>query len=132
MKEESFNVMINSTNFGVTISSPLLALFLNKENMKDTPPPIHVEVINEEKNRRRKFDYKSNDMVNQLKKIEAVIITDNESTASSKSSTSAINILSTFAEGNTISVYKYIQVVFVIVIIACLGANLAGYMISKL
>jgi hypothetical protein len=42
IREESFNVMMNSTNYGVTISSPLLILFLEKKEMTDTPPPIHI------------------------------------------------------------------------------------------
>lgn len=46
--EEKFNLMVNTANYGVTISSPLLGLFLEKENLKQNCPPIHIDVINEE------------------------------------------------------------------------------------
>lgn len=45
--EEKFNLMVNSVNFGVTISSPLLGLFLEKENLKERCPPIHIDIVNE-------------------------------------------------------------------------------------
>jgi len=38
--------MINTASFGVTIGSPLLALFLEKENLRDKYPPLHIAVIN--------------------------------------------------------------------------------------
>jgi hypothetical protein len=42
MKEESFNIMINSTNYGITVSSPLLIIFLEKRETVNQPPPIHI------------------------------------------------------------------------------------------
>ena len=45
--EEKFELIINTVNYGVTISSPLLGLFLEKENLKEKCPPIHIDVINE-------------------------------------------------------------------------------------
>jgi hypothetical protein len=38
--------MINTTNYGITVSSPLLGLFLEKENLKEKFPPIHLEIVN--------------------------------------------------------------------------------------
>lgn len=45
--------MVNSINYGVTISSPLLGLFLEKENLKEKCPPIHIDIMNEEAHRNR-------------------------------------------------------------------------------
>lgn len=45
--------MINSANYGITISSPLLGLFLEKQNLKEKCPPIHLEITNEQATRNR-------------------------------------------------------------------------------
>jgi len=135
IREESFNVIINSTNYGVTVSSPLLILFLEKKEMTDTPPPIHIEVVNEEKNKVRKVENKYiSKMATQLKQIEKVINKGDadSTTASTKSSASAINILSNFAEANSVSTYRRIQVVFFLIIACCLGTNIATYLVSDL
>jgi hypothetical protein len=73
-------------------------------------------------------------MATQLKHIEKVINKgDVDSTATStKSSTSAINTLSNFAEANSVPVYRHIQVVFFLIITCCLGANTATYLVSDL
>lgn len=47
IKEENFNIMANSKNYGVTISSPYLGLFLDKDNLTQSDPPIHVDITNE-------------------------------------------------------------------------------------
>jgi hypothetical protein len=58
--------------------------------------------------------------------------TDAESTASTKSSTFALKVLSVFAENNSVPVYRYIQVVFFVVIACCLGANLSNFLVADL
>lgn len=38
--------MVNTANYSVTISSPLLSMFLEKDQLHDKYPPIHVEIYN--------------------------------------------------------------------------------------
>jgi hypothetical protein len=73
-------------------------------------------------------------MATQLKHIQKAINKgDAESTATStKSSTSAINTLSNFAEANSVPIYRQIQIVFFLIIACCLGANTATYLVSDL
>jgi len=91
--------MINSSNYSITVNSPFLSFFVEKPNLKTKSPPIHIEVFNEENNKHKTPDNDpTNKMAKELKEMEnAIAYQDNESSASTKSSTSAINTISTFS-----------------------------------
>lgn len=66
--------MVDATNYGVTISSPLLSLFLEKENLKEKCPPIHIDITNEEANRNRKTEGNRNNKIDlQIRHMEKQI-----------------------------------------------------------
>jgi hypothetical protein len=44
--EERFNIVVNASNYTVCVSCPLLVLFIDKGELVQTVPPIHVEITN--------------------------------------------------------------------------------------
>lgn len=72
-------------------------------------------------------------MTKELKKMEnAIAYQDNESSASTKSGTSAINTLSSFSESNSIPIYRYVLIAYIIVVALCVSSNLVGYLTADL
>lgn len=135
IKPENFNVMANSTNYGVTISSPLLGLFLEKQNLLQSHPPIHIDITNEESNKHfSALAGEDNKVGNELKRMEKMLLNyDQESSASStKGISSAVNILSVFSENNVVPIYKYIVVTFFVVILLCMSISISFYMVKNL
>lgn len=135
IKQETFNIMANSTNYGVTISSPLLGLFLEKQNLLQSNPPIHIDITNEESNKHlNALVGEDNKVGNELKRMEKMLLNyDQESSASStKGISSAVNVLSVFSENNTVPIYKYIVATFLVVILLCMSINISFFMVKSL
>lgn len=85
--------MISAMNFCIAINSPLASHFI-----APLTPPLHVEILNESTTRNRGQHATTHDkLVKEIRHMEIAINHDTESTSSSKNSTSAINILSTFS-----------------------------------
>jgi len=62
----------------------------------------------------------------------AIVNHDSESTSSSKSRNASINTISAFSEGSLVPIYRYILIIFFIVLIICLSANLVTYLTTGL
>lgn len=131
---ETFSLVVNSTNYSVTLSSPLLGLFLEKENLKDSTPPIHVELTNEEVVRNCNAANGDNKAGKELRKMEKILVNyDHESSASStKGISSAVNVLSNYSDNDSVPTYKWILLVFSGVLVVCLAANLGLFLFSSL
>lgn len=128
IKEERFNMMISAMNFCIAINSPLASHF-----SAPISPPLHVEILNESTTRNRGQHATTHDkLVKEIRHMEIAINHDTESTSSSKNSTSAINILSTFSEKNTVPLYRRIILGFLFVITCCLVASVVSYEFSNL
>jgi hypothetical protein len=52
------------------------------------------------------------------------------STNSSKGGSSAVNIITTFSEGNTTPLYRFLQLAFLATILACVLSNLGAYFVT--
>lgn len=54
------------------------------------------------------------------------------STNSSKGGSSAVAIISTFSEGNSAPLYRFLQLAFLATILSCVLSNLGAYFITEL
>ncbi len=92
--------MINKSNYGITINSPLTVLFVEKQNLKKNCPPFHIEIINEETNRNRTAeDDKNNKIGMQIKHMEMAIYNydaESSTNSSSKGGSAAVNVMNSF------------------------------------
>lgn len=112
----------------MTLSSPLLILFLEKENLKSKEPPIHIQFVNEENNKFKNMSVLGNNHTAdiQIKKMEKMLIhyDQESSTTSTKGISSAVTVISNFSENNSVPVYKYIISTFVAIILCSIALNL--------
>ncbi len=69
----------------------------------------------------------------QFNKMEAVFNIEAESsTASSKSSTSAVNILNAFSETYSTVYYRLLQIVFLVIMLICTACSIGAHFSSGL
>jgi len=45
--------MIDKTNYQITIDSPYAFLLIDKEVLRDMPPPLHIHLLNEDRSMRK-------------------------------------------------------------------------------
>lgn len=118
-------------NFCVVINSPLSGKFAI--NPSSGFPPFHVQLLNQSSTKNKEAHINTHEkLVKQIKHIENALNHDSESTTSSKSSNTAITILSNFSEKNTVPIYRHIIIGFIFVITCCLIVSMVGFLVFTL
>lgn len=120
--------MVNRANYEVTISSPFAFLIQEKPCLINKVPPIHIQLLNEENNKLRSVtSFRANNKADyEIKKMELMINREQESSAnSSKTANSAVNVISNFSENNSVPIYKYIIVTFLLLLLCNVALNLS-------
>ena len=125
--------MMNGLIYEVKISSPLLCLFVEKENLVNKNPPIHIDVKNHESFKKKVQQKEITSARNKIQTSDRIVADKQSSVQSNqKSIVGAIEILSNFSQNSAVVYYRVLILVFLLVVALCFVGNVCIYSYSSL